>query len=126
VKEERAVVGRGADVERVRRQQRWQPIAAGDRRKGLVDRCTRTLHDVEFQPCGDRLERVEIGRRERIPRDEDRADPVGCAGRCGWRRTYDGEMILGPADPDALQGGNRKHGAAIDLARSIGVVPPGD
>jgi hypothetical protein len=102
VKEERAVVGRRADVERVGGEQRWQTIPAGDRRESVVDGRPRALDDVELQSRRNRLERVEISGRERIPRDEDSTDAVRGPRRRGWRRTHDGEVIPRPGDPESL------------------------
>ena len=56
-----------------------KPIAAGDRCERLVRRVPRALDDFELEPRRDRLERVEILRRQWIARDEHRPDPVGAA-----------------------------------------------
>ncbi len=97
VKEERRVVCRRRDVQRVLRHGVAHASAAGNRCKRIVGRKPRALDDLELHLRRHRLEDVEVVNRKRIARQQHRSDAIGRIGRPGGPGADDGVMIAGLA-----------------------------
>ena len=126
VEEERPVVGRRGDVQRMAGDGGAEPLGARDIRERLVGRVPRALDHLELHPGGDRLERIEIAIRQRIARDEQRADAIRRVDRGRRARAHDGDVIARPADAHLRQRRRGERGEPVDLARPLRVVPARD
>lgn len=74
MKEERAVIRGGGDVDREARQEGARIARRGERGERVVGGLSRTEDDLELHPARHRFDRVDVEIGERRPADEDRRD----------------------------------------------------
>ena len=120
VEEERRVVGRRRDVDRVLGDDGVEVARRGEPGQRRIGRGRRVERDLEAEAIGLRLQRRQIAGVERRRADEQRADAVGrVVAAVAADAAHDGHVRarVGDAAPLQRRGGERGH--AVDLAGPI-------